>query len=132
MKAGGGGRIVNIIGAAGWQPDPFYLAGGGANAALMNITKALAFEGGLHNILVNAINPGSIRTERHEMFYARMAAERGKTPQEMETIRMRDHPMHRPGEPREVAALAVFLASERASYINGVLVEVDGGTTRCI
>ena len=66
MKAAGGGRIVNIIGSAGRQADPSYLAGGGANAALMNITKALAVEGGPHKILVNGINPGPTRTERWE------------------------------------------------------------------
>ena len=132
MQGKGGGRIINIIGSAGRQPNAGYLAGGGANAALMNMTKALAAEGAPHGILVNGINPGPIRTERWDDMMGRMAAERGQTPAAVEAEWMRDNPLQRPGEPQEVAALAVFLASARASYINGVLVEVDGGATRCI
>jgi NAD(P)-dependent dehydrogenase (short-subunit alcohol dehydrogenase family) len=132
MQAKGGGRIINIIGTAGRQPNAGYLAGGGANAALMNITKALADEGAPHHILVNAINPGPVRTERWDGMMARMAAQRGQTPQEVEVSWLQDNPLQRPGEPHEVAALAVFLASERASYINGTLIPVDGGATRCI
>lgn len=132
MQRQGGGRIINIIGSAGRQPNAGYLAGGGANAALMNITKALADEGAPHRILVNGINPGPIRTERWDTMMARMAAERGQTPAEVEAAWMHDNPLKRPGEPDEVAGLAVFFASARASYINGVLVQVDGGATRCI
>ena len=132
LQAKGGGRIVNIIGSAGRQPNAGYLAGGGANAALMNMTKALADEGAPHRILVNAINPGPIRTERWDTLMARMAAERGQTPQEVEASWLHDNPLQRPGETHEVAALAVFLASDRASYINGVVIAVDGGATRCI
>lgn len=132
MQRQGGGRIINIIGSAGRQPNAGYLAGGGANAALMNITKALADEGAPHRILVNGINPGPIRTERWDTMMTRMAAERGQTPAEVEAAWMHDNPLQRPGEPDEVAGLAVFLASARASYINGVLVQVDGGATRCI
>jgi NAD(P)-dependent dehydrogenase (short-subunit alcohol dehydrogenase family) len=132
LRHKGGGRIVNIIGTAGRQPNAGYLAGGGANAALMNITKALADEGAPHNILVNAINPGPVRTERWDMMMSRLAAEQQQTPQEVEAVWLRDNPLQRPGEPEEVAALAVFLASARASYINGVIIPVDGGATRCI
>lgn len=132
MQAQGGGRILNIIGTAGRQPNAGYLAGGGANAALMNMTKALADEGAPHNISVNAINPGPIRTERWDSLMATQAAERQVTPQEMEAIWMHDNPFKRAGEPHEVASLAVFLASDRASYINGVIIPVDGGATRCI
>jgi NAD(P)-dependent dehydrogenase (short-subunit alcohol dehydrogenase family) len=132
LRHKGGGRIVNIIGTAGRQPNAGYLAGGGANAALMNMTKALADEGAPHNILVNAINPGPIRTERWDMLMSRLAAEQQQTPREVEAAWLRDNPLQRPGEPEEVAALAVFLASARASYINGVIIPVDGGATRCI
>jgi 3-oxoacyl-[acyl-carrier protein] reductase len=132
MQAKGGGRIVNIIGTAGRQPNAGYIAGGGANAALMNMTKALADEGAPYNILVNAINPGPIRTERWDSLMAAQAAERQQTPQEVEAAWLQNNPLKRPGEPHEVAGLAVFLASERASYINGAIIPVDGGAVRCI
>jgi 3-oxoacyl-[acyl-carrier protein] reductase len=132
MQAKGGGRIINIIGTAGRQPNANYLAGGGANAALMNMTKALADEGAPHNILVNAINPGPIRTERWDSLMSQMSVAQGRTPQEVEAAWLRENPLKRPGEPHEVAGLAVFLASDRASYINGVIVPIDGGAIRCI
>ena len=132
MQEKGGGRIINIIGTAGRQPNANYLAGGGANAALMNMTKALADEGAPHNILVNAINPGPIRTERWDSLMSQMSMAQGRTPQEVEAAWLRENPLKRPGEPHEVAGLAVFLASDRASYINGVIVPIDGGAIRCI
>ncbi len=132
MQAGGGGRIVNIIGRAGRQADPDYLAGGGANAALMNMTKGVAVEGGPHNICVNAINPGPTRTERYDSINANLAKIWGISVAEVENRRMQDIPLGRPCEPEEVAALAVFLVSSRATYINGVIMELDGGATRCI
>ena len=132
MQAGGGGRIVNIIGRAGRHADPAYLAGGGANAALMNITKGVAVEGGPHNILVNAINPGPTRTERYDSINSHLANTWGVTVAEVERRRMQDIPLGRPCEPAEVAALAVFLVSARAAYMNGVITELDGGATRCL
>ena len=132
MQASGGGRIVNIIGRAGRQADPDYLAGGGANAALMNMTKGVAVEGGPHNILVNAINPGPTRTERYDGINGNLANSWGVSIAEVEARRMQEIPLGRPCEPDEVAALAVFLVSSRAAYINGVIMELDGGATRCI
>jgi 3-oxoacyl-[acyl-carrier protein] reductase len=132
MQEKGGGRIINIIGTAGRQPNAAYLAGGGANAALMNMTKALADEGAPHNILVNAINPGPIRTERWGSLMSQMSVAQGRTPQEVEAAWLHGNPLQRPGEPHEVAGLVVFLASQRASYINGVIVPIDGGAIRCI
>ena len=130
MQAKGGGRIVNIIGTAGRQPNAGYIAGGGANAALMNMTKALSDEGAPHGIVVNAINPGPIRTERWDTIMETVAEERGETRQEAETAWMQGHPLQRPGEPHEVANLAVFLASPLSSYMIGTIIPVDGGAIR--
>ncbi len=132
MQAGGGGRIINVIGRAGREADPGYLAGSAANAALMNITKAVAAEGGPHGILVNGINPGPARTERYATINAHLAAEWQISPADVETRRMQGNPLGRPCEPSEVAALTAFLVSERAAYLNGVIIEMDGGSTRCL
>jgi NAD(P)-dependent dehydrogenase (short-subunit alcohol dehydrogenase family) len=130
MQKSGGGRIVNIIGLAGEQPNASFVAGGGANAALMNMTKAIADEGAPYNILVNGVNPGPTRTERHKDLMARLAEEKGVTPAEAEAAWMGSNPMKRAANPEEIAAVVAFLVSQRASYVNGVIIPVDGGGRR--
>ena len=132
MEACGGGRIVNIIGNGGRQPSAGYLAGAGANAALMAITKGLAEQGGPVNVLVSAINPGPVRTERWAELVAGIAGQRGAEPEEVEAAMFANIPVKRPAEPEEIAAVAVFLASAQASYINGEIVQVDGGAANCL
>lgn len=132
LEARGGGRIVNIIGNGGRQPSAGYLAGAGANAALMAITKGLAEQGGAVNVLVNAINPGPVRTERWADLVAGIARQRGVEPRQVEQAMFASIPIKRPAEPEEVAAVAVFLASAQASYINGEIVQVDGGAANCL
>ena len=130
MKETGGGRIVNIIGLAGEQPNAGFIAGGGGNAALMNMTKAMADEGAPYNILVNGINPGPTRTERHKDLMERLANDKGITPAAAEAQWMTGNPMLRAGNPEEISSVVAFLVSKRASYINGVIIPVDGGGRR--
>ena len=128
----GGGRIVNVIGVAGVQPLANYMAGGAANAALLNFTKALSQEGAPHGIRVNGVNPGPIRTDRWDGMVARWAETKRLPPEAIEAELLADVPLKRPGTPEEVANLVVFLASDLASYITGVTVAIDGGMTRTI
>ena len=132
LVARGGGRVLNIIGGAGRQPSAGYLAGGAANAGLMNLTKALGDEGAPQGILVNAINPGAVRTARWQSLMQRQAAERGITVPELEAEQLAHVPLRRGGEPEEIASVAVFLCSAGASYITGTTLQVDGGLARCI
>jgi NAD(P)-dependent dehydrogenase (short-subunit alcohol dehydrogenase family) len=132
LVARGGGRVLNIIGGAGRQPSAGYLAGGAANAGLMNMTKALGDEGAPHGILVNAINPGAVRTARWQSLMQRQAAERSITVAALEAEQLAHVPLRRGGEPEEIAAVAVFLCSAGASYITGTTLQVDGGLARCI
>lgn len=132
LVARGGGRVLNIIGAAGRQPSAGYLAGGAANAGLMNLTKALGDEGAPHGILVNAINPGPVRTDRWHSLMQRQAAERGVTVAQLEAEQLAHVPLRRGAEPQEIATAAVFLCSAAASYITGATLQVDGGLARCI
>jgi NAD(P)-dependent dehydrogenase (short-subunit alcohol dehydrogenase family) len=129
MRARGTGAIVNIIGNAGRQPSPAYIAGGPANAALMNFTKGLAADVGRDGIRVNAINPGPIRTERHVTLTAAQARTRGITIEEAERDAARGIPLGRIGTPEEVAAVAVFLASDAAAFVHGAIIPVEGGAT---
>lgn len=123
------GRIVNIIGRTGVQPEPTYLAGGAINAALINLTRALARELGPHQVLVNGINPGPIATTRWQNIIAERAVLQSGAADETHARAIRSIPLGRIGEAEEVAAAVAFMCSERASFVNGSIVGVDGGST---
>ncbi len=127
-----GGRIVNVIGDAGRKPLENYAVGGVVNAALMNFTKTLANEGGKHNIIVNAVNPGAIRNERYDRNLARRAEARGVSPEALEADLFAQRPISRAGTPEEVVGLVLFLASEQATFVHGTLIDINGGASSCI
>jgi NAD(P)-dependent dehydrogenase (short-subunit alcohol dehydrogenase family) len=129
MKERRSGAVLNIIGNAGRQPSAGYIAGGPANAALMNFTKGLAADAGPHGVRVNAINPGPIRTERLVAMNAIRAREQGLSPEDVERGAARGIPLGRVGLPEEVATAAVFLVSDAASFIHGAIQPVEGGAT---
>jgi 3-oxoacyl-[acyl-carrier protein] reductase len=130
LRRRGGGRIVNVIGIAGVQPMRDYMIGNAANAALINVTKALANEGAADGIRVNAVNPGPIRTDRWDGLVQRWAAAKGVSAGEAEAQLLADVPLRRAGTPEEVANVVVFLASDLAAYVTGAAVSVDGGLVK--
>jgi NAD(P)-dependent dehydrogenase (short-subunit alcohol dehydrogenase family) len=127
MADRGGGVVVNVVGMGGKQASPIHLPGGAANAALMLASAGLgnAFAG--KNIRVNAVNPAATLTDRLQEGIAADARASGSTPEATLAARTRQHPMGRFAEPREVADVVVFLASKRASYVNGAILSIDGG-----
>jgi NAD(P)-dependent dehydrogenase (short-subunit alcohol dehydrogenase family) len=129
MVKRGGGAIVNVVGMGGKLASPIHLPGGAANAALMLASAGLgnAFAG--KNIRVNAVNPGATLTERLQEGIAADARASGSTPAQTLALRTRQHPMGRFAEPREIAEVVAFLASKRASYVNGAVLSLDGGAT---
>jgi 3-oxoacyl-[acyl-carrier protein] reductase len=129
MRARGGGRIINVSSRVGRQPDPYFAPYAAAKAALINFTKGLANAFSKDGILSNCIVPGLVRTEAVLEAARVSAAATGKTVDEVlaETLRRRPIPAGRLGEPADVAALVVFLASPRASWITGSTFTVDGG-----
>ena len=132
MRERGSGNILNIIGNAGRQPQATYIAGGPANAALMNFTKGLSLDVGRHGIRVNAINPGPVATERWNRQQAIHAREHGLTLDEQMRQSARHIPLGRIAESEEVATVAVFLASDAASFVHGAIIPVEGGATAVV
>ncbi|HYG85426.1 MAG TPA: SDR family oxidoreductase [Azospirillum sp.] len=132
MRARRWGRIVNVIGRSGYQPLPDYIAGSTINAALLAFTKALSKQLAPDNVLVNGINPGPIDTERWELVTRQRAALEVVDPAAIHARAVASVPQGRLGRAEEVAAMAAILCSERASFVSGALLNVDGGSLACI
>jgi NAD(P)-dependent dehydrogenase (short-subunit alcohol dehydrogenase family) len=130
MRSGRWGRIVNVIGAAARNPATTYMAGGIANAGLINFTRALADLGAPDGILVNAVSPGATATDRWERLAAQQAQAQGQPVEALRAEVARKQPLGRIGQPEDVADLVVFLASERASFLTGASITIDGGASR--
>src|SRR5881296_4520627 len=130
MQAQGGGRIVNVVGAAARNPTPGYLPGGIANSGLINFSKGLADLGAPSNILVTAVSPAATATARWETLIAQQAASEGKSVEAMRAEAASHYPLKRIATPEDIADLVCFLVSARASFITGVCITVDGGATR--
>jgi 3-oxoacyl-[acyl-carrier protein] reductase len=133
MKAQKWGRIVNTIGGAGKEPDPYMFGSGITNSSLLNVTKSLATEFGEDNVLVNAVCPGWVDTNLWRRNAGGLAAELG-APSEEEARRRAalKNSLNRFGKPEELANAIVFLCSERASYITGVSLNLDGGRLKAL
>jgi 3-oxoacyl-[acyl-carrier protein] reductase len=123
------GRIINVAGGAAWQPQLGAITTGLNNAAVLNLTVALANELGKDGILVNAIVPTAIRTERHDQNIRDAMQKTGKSEDEVLKPRVAKVPLGRMGSSEEVAAVVAFLASEQASFVTGSAWPVDGGVS---
>lgn len=132
MKARSWGRILNITSISVKQPVENLILSNSLRAAVTGFARTLANEVANHGITVNNILPGYTRTERVEELAKMMAEKQGITPAEFKAHWEQEIPMKRLGEPREFAALAAFLVSERASYITGASIQVDGGWIRSL
>jgi len=133
MKAQRWGRIVNLIGGAGKEPDPYMFGSGITNSGLLNITKSLSTEFGEHNVLVNAVCPGWVDTNLWRRNAQGLAAELGaQSEEEARRQAARKNSLNRFGRPEELANAIVFLCSERASYITGVSLNLDGGRLKSL
>jgi 3-oxoacyl-[acyl-carrier protein] reductase len=126
MERQGGGVILNVIGAAAMNPRRSYMIGGAANAALNHFTKALADEGAKAGVRVVGINPGPILTER----LLKMRAGLTQSAEAADEAFRKMTPLGRVGKVEEVADLIMFMASERAAFIHGANITIDGGYTQ--
>ena len=130
MKERRWGRIINVTSITVKQPVDGLMLSNSIRAAVTGFARTLATEVATFGITVNNILPGYTRTERLQELNRATAAREGVAVEEVERRLESQIPMRRLGEPRELAALAAFLASERASYITGQSIAVDGGWVR--
>ena len=130
MRAQGWGRIVNITSVSVKQPIDDLLFSNVYRPGVVGLAKTLSTQLATTGITINTVAPGYTRTERVGKLFESRAADHGTSvEQELEAITA-GFPMKRMSEPEELAALVAFLASERASYITGTTIQVDGGYVR--
>lgn len=132
MKSRGWGRIVNLSGLAAREGGVQTIPVGVNNAAVLNLTKCLAFALARDNILVNAVIPYIIDTDIQDETMRRFSALTGRPEADIRKERIAELAVGRMGRPEEVADVVAFLASERSSYVTGAAWHVDGGASRGI
>jgi 2-keto-3-deoxy-L-fuconate dehydrogenase len=128
MLKKGGGSIVNIAsGASSVRGIPNRYAYGASKAAVVGLTKAVAADFIRQGIRCNAIGPGTIKSPSLDQRIATQAKAQNKSLEEIRQAFVDRQPMGRLGEPEEIAMLAVYLASDEASYTTGQIHMADGG-----
>lgn len=127
-----GGSVINIAGVGGRTPGPQFTIGGSVNAALLSFTKALADVGVRDGVQVNAINPGSVRTDRLARRFTEEAAKEGVDVETVARNFIRTAHIRRIGEPHDIAALVGFILSPAGSLLQGALIDMDGGQTKTL
>ena len=132
MAARKRGVVINIIGMGGKVANPVHLPGGAANAALMLATAGFAAAYGADGVRVVGISPGSTLTGRVEQGLAAESRLSGASTDDILARSQKRIPLGRYGRPEEVAAVAVFLASDAASYVTGAIIPMDGGAQAVI
>lgn len=132
MKNKGGGRIINVISTSVKQPLNGLGVSNTIRGAVANWSKTLANELGQYNITVNNVLPGATNTGRLNSIAEVKAGKTNQTTEGVLAEMAKESPMQRIAEPAEVAEAIAFLASDRASYINGINVPVDGGRTKSL
>jgi 3-oxoacyl-[acyl-carrier protein] reductase len=124
------GRIINMTSFAAKQPADRLVLSNAVRAGILGLSKSLSNELAPYGILVNAVCPGWTLTKRVEDLAKARADAEGKTSEEIVKSWESQIPLKRMAQPHEIASLVVFLASERASYITGVAIQVDGGIVK--
>jgi len=132
MKKGRWGRILAIQSSSVKQPVEGLVLSNGIRPAIAGLFKTLAGDLAPDNITVNLVLPGRIKTDRFLEHQTDRAKRAGITLEQQMALSSADIPMGRIGTPEEFAAMVVFLASARASYVTGTVVQVDGGLIRSV
>jgi 3-oxoacyl-[acyl-carrier protein] reductase len=129
---GNRGCIINIVGVGSRAGSAEFTIGGAVNVALLNFTKAMADIGIQQGVRVNAINPGLIETDRFRRNIERVMRDRNVDRDGALKVLLASHGTTRVGRPEEIGHLTAFLASDKADFIQGCVVDIDGGATRSL
>jgi NAD(P)-dependent dehydrogenase (short-subunit alcohol dehydrogenase family) len=126
------GRVVNVIGNDGVKVSYWEVAPGAANAAGQNLTLSLASQYGRDNISFVCVNPGPVRTERWTGLVQAMARDMNMSFEQADKLAPASIPLGRIAETEEVANLVTYLASDLAFFVNGTMIEIDGGQEKSL
>jgi NAD(P)-dependent dehydrogenase (short-subunit alcohol dehydrogenase family) len=132
MRERGCGAIVLVVGNDGLKPSYWEMTAGVANAADINFASSVAEQYGRYGVRINTVNPGPVNTDRWDTLEKAFARDKGVTQDRAHELAEASIPVGRICEPEEVAALVTFLASPRASFINGAHIPVDGAQRKAI
>ena len=130
IEAGRGGRIVMVTSTSVKEPLEGLVLSNSIRPGVAGLAKSLANELGAHGIRVNVVCPGFADTDRLEELAESVSQEEGRSVEEVLGGWASRSPLGRIGRPEEIADLAVYLASERSSYVTGTVVAADGGRSR--
>ena len=132
MRERGEGAIVLVVGNDGLKPSYWEMTAGVANAADINFASSVAEQYGRHGVRINTVNPGPVNTDRWDTLEKAFSRDKGVSQQRAHELAEQSIPFGRICEPGEVAALVTFLASPRASFINGAHIPIDGAQRKAI
>jgi 3-oxoacyl-[acyl-carrier protein] reductase len=132
MRERGSGSIVLVVGNDGIKPSYWETTAGAANAAGINVAASMAEQYAPFGIRVNTVNPGPVTTGRWDGLEKAFARDKGVSQEEAHELAVASIPLGRIAEPEEVADLVVFLASDRASFVNGSHILIDGSQRKGI
>jgi 3-oxoacyl-[acyl-carrier protein] reductase len=132
MRERGSGSVVLVVGNDGLKPSYWEVTAGAANAADINFASAAAEQYGRHGVRVNTVNPGPVNTDRWDGLEKAFARDKGVTQERAHELAVSSIPLGRICTAEEVANLVAFVASPRASFINGAHIPIDGAQRKAL